>query len=288
MATSKTLDKHLELTHVALSDTFTGEGLPTMWGRLFGGQVLSQSILAASKTVDEKYIPNSLHAYFLRAGDSRTIILYNVERLFSGRSFQTRRVTALQENKAIFTATIQFMVERKGAEYQLAVDEVLRVAQVQFGIKIEEIPPDVEKYVLKNKSRMSTDSVTGNVERITVSYGTNYVFQLTRHREKLPPLTAVHFAVFAFLSDNNMISVIRMPHEQKGNQQLVSGFSASLDHSIHFHRNFNVDEWMYVLYETNVSRGARGLARALYYDIQGNLLATVIQEGLISPRKGAL
>ena len=62
---AKTLDKHLELTHIALSDTFTGEGLPTMWGRLFGGQVLSQSLLAASKTVDEKYVPNSLHAYFL-------------------------------------------------------------------------------------------------------------------------------------------------------------------------------------------------------------------------------
>ena len=79
-------------------------------------------------------MPNSLHAYFLRAGDSRTIILFNVERLFSGRSFQTRRVTALQENKAIFTATIQFMAERKGAEYQLAVRDVIKQAQVQYGI----------------------------------------------------------------------------------------------------------------------------------------------------------
>ena len=287
---AKSLDKHLELTQIALSDTFTGEGLPTMWGRLFGGQVLSQSLLAASKTVDEKYVPNSLHAYFLRAGDSRTIILFNVERLFSGRSFQTRRVTALQENKAIFTATIQFMAERKGAEYQLAVRDVIKQAQVQYGITNYNFPLDVNKYITENRAKgnVSTDTVTGNVERITVSYGTNYLFQLTRHREKLPPVQAIHFAVFAFLSDNNMISVMRLPHERAGNQNLVSGFSASLDHSIHFHRKFNVDEWMYVLYETNVSRGARGLARATYYDTQGNILATCIQEGLMSPQKGAL
>ena len=256
------------------------------WGRLFGGQILAQSILAASKTVEEKYIPNSLHAYFLRAGDSRTIILYNVERLFSGRSFQTRRVTALQENKAIFTATIQFMAIRKGAEYQVPVHEILKNAQLQYGIL--EIPRDVQAYINENKDKMSTDSVTGNVERITVSHGTNYLFQLTRHREKLSPIQAVHFAVFAFLSDNNMISVIRMPHQHAGNDKLINGFSASLDHSIHFHRPFKVDEWMYVLYETNVSRGARGLARALYYDVRGNLLATCLQEGLVSPQKGAL
>lgn len=256
------------------------------WGRLFGGQILAQSVLAASKTVEEKYIPNSLHAYFLRAGDSRTIILYNVERLFSGRSFQTRRVTALQENKAIFTATIQFMTNRKGAEYQVPVNQILKNAHLQYGIL--EIPMDVQAYINENKEKMFTDSVTGNVERITVSHGTNYLFQLTRHREKLSPIQAVHFAVFAFLSDNNMISVIRMPHQRAGNDKLINGFSASLDHSIHFHRPFKVDEWMYVLYETNVSRGARGLARALYYDVRGNLLATCLQEGLVSPQKGAL
>ena len=79
-----------------------------------------------------------------------------------------------------------------------------------------------------------------------------------------------------------MISVMRLPHERAGNQNLVSGFSASLDHSIHFHRKFNVDEWMYVLYETNVAEVQEDCARATYYDTQGNILATCIQEGLMS------
>ena len=298
----KGLDEHLQLTQVANCDVFTGNGIPTIWGRLFGGQIIAQSLLAAASTVPEGFIPNSLHAYFLIAGNSRTIIMYDVERLHSGRSFCTRRVTASQGNRAIFTLTIQFARQgQAGGEYQTPPEELIIVLRhflhdpvVQYNRKntisrfrrFSDLPlPDK---MIASGAEIVRDSMTGNIERVTVARGHRWLLQWTRHKKKLPSgLMSLHMAVFSFLSDHGMVMVCRQPHELSGRGDEVNGFSASLDHTIHFHRPFKVDEWFLAFYETSVSRASRGTATVQFFNFGADLLATTKQEVLMRPGRMA-
>jgi acyl-CoA thioesterase II len=295
MASDRTLDEHLQLSKIANCDVFTGNGIPTIWGRLFGGQILAQSLLAAAETVPTDYIPNSLHAYFVRTGNSRKSIMYSVERLFSGRSFHTRRVTASQENKPIFTLTMQFAkANQPGGMYQTPPEEIASVLRNIFTtnnlrrsskIRIRSLTdlPSPDEMVTQGYELMS-DSMTGNIERITIARGSRWLLQWTRHKRKIQSdAMAVHMAIFAFLSDHNMVSIVRQPHEIAGNGDDVSGFSASLDHSIHFHRPFRVDAWHIVFYDTLISRNARGTANAVFFNVNAELLASTKQECLVRP-----
>lgn len=300
----KRLDQHLQILQVANCDVYTGNGIPTIWGRLFGGQIIAQSLLAAAETVPKTFLPTSLHAYFLIAGDSRTIIMYSVERIHSGKSFCTRRVTASQSNRAIFTLTVQFSREgQHGGEYQTPPEELMVVLRhflhdpvIQYNRKNEIVRfrrfqdlPAPDKMVLAG-AEVLKDSMTGNIERVTIARGHRWILQWTRHKKKLPSRSmSVHMAVFAFLSDHGMVAVCRQPHELDGRTELVNGFSASLDHSIHFHRPFDVDKWFLAFYETSISRSARGTATAQFFDLDANLLATTKQEVLMRPGpRGAL
>ena len=73
------------------ADTFVGRGHPYPWGGLYGGHIVAQALVAATKTVDEGFIPHSVRAYFIRRGDNSETVRYEVDRIRNGRSFATRR-----------------------------------------------------------------------------------------------------------------------------------------------------------------------------------------------------
>ena len=125
------LDQLLALAQVADCDTFVGQGIPTSWRRLYGGQILGQAVIAAARTVPATLFVHSLHAYFLLAGDSRTEILYNVERVHSGGSFHRRRVVAVQARREIFSLVVSFHKDEDGPRYQIPATDIMSYLRVR-------------------------------------------------------------------------------------------------------------------------------------------------------------
>jgi acyl-CoA thioesterase-2 len=249
---------------------------------VFGGQVLGQALSAAQRTTFANRSVHSLHAYFLRAGDIETPIIYDVERARDGKSFSTRRVTAIQHGERIFVMSASFQVDEDGAEHQLSMPEVPKPEDLA---PAEPIDPSKLAHVSAKLQRWL--GLTGPFE-----------FRHVWPRDELkvpkrPPLQHVwfrlvdrigddpslHRAMLAYASDFHLIGTATLPHGISylhGNVQM-----ASLDHALWFHRPFRVDEWLLYSCDSPSAQGARGLARGMIYATDGRLVASTAQEGLI-------
>jgi acyl-CoA thioesterase-2 len=260
---------------------FRGESRDIGTSRVFGGQVLAQSIIAASRTVDEGAI-HSLHSYFLRAGDAEAPIVYNVERNRDGRSFKSRRVVAIQHGRPIFTLAASFQLEQEGLEHQFEMPDVP---------KPEELPS--ESYIPEDRLEQVTPllrrwlSRTGPfdfrpVDKVDVfnpqaqAPFKNIWFRLS---EKIDAPDQIHRALMAYASDFHLVGTATLPHGISFFQDDL--LMASLDHGMWFHRPARVDDWLLYSCDSPSSSGGRGLARGLIYDRDGRLVASTIQEGMI-------
>jgi acyl-CoA thioesterase II len=254
---------------------------------VFGGQVLAQAIAAAYRTVDPAQELHSLHAYFLRPGDWKTPILYDVDRIRDGRSFATRRVVAIQHGRAIFNLASSWQKREPGVEHALPMPDVpppeaLRGDREVFA-EIARTQPDVKRYAFRFEAIESKQ-----VERIPQSdEGAHPPYKHTwlRAREALPDNPEVHLALLAYMSDLDFMSTSMLPHGRNLMRNMVQG--ASLDHSLWFHRPFRADEWLLFAKESPNAGGARGFVRGHFFNRLGQLVATAAQECLIRPRTEA-
>ena len=250
---------------------------------VFGGQVLAQAIASAFRTVDAPHELHSIHAYFLRAGDWNTPILYEVDRIRDGRSFSTRRVVAIQHGRAIFNMSSSWHTREDGLVHALPMPDVpppeaLRGDREAY-LEIAEQRPEVKRFAFRFEAIESRQ-----VERILMTdEGTHPPYKHTwlRTRDRLPDDPEVHLAVLAYMSDLDFMSTSMLPHGRQRMRDAIQG--ASLDHSLWFHRPFRADDWLLFAKESPNAGGARGFVRGQFFTRDGTLVATAAQECLIRP-----
>lgn len=257
--------------------------------RVFGGQVAGQALVAAGRTVDddggEPRGVHSLHAYFLRPGDPKVPIIYEVDRIRDGRSFTTRRVVAIQHGRAIFNLQASFHKSEPGLDYQADPPEA----------------PDPDTLpTLRERAEAHRDQLGEWVERprpIDIRHSDTPIWlqrEFTPREEqlvwiradgRLPDDPLLHVCVATYASDFTLLDSTLLPH---GRVADAGGdiMMASLDHAMWFHRPFRADEWLLYVQRPVSDSGARGLAGGLIFTRNGQLGVTVIQEGLIRPVGG--
>lgn len=261
-------------------DIFTG---PSQWmphGRVFGGQVLAQSLVAAQNTIDGRE-PHSLHGYFLRPGDINAPITFAVDRLRDGRSFSTRRVQAFQGDQPIFSMIASFQEHDPGLEHQEAFPQ--NIPDPETLPSAAELMGDNEHPVAQYwaKARPFDMRHVGSPIYFNVDPNQQVPHQAVwlKALGTMPTDPNLHRAALAYASDYSILETIYRAH---GISWIHPGLkSASLDHAMWFHRQPKVDEWMLYVQESPSAQGGRGLALGKIFSRDGLLLATVAQEGMV-------
>jgi len=269
-------------------DIFTGHSRVGGALRTYGGQVAAQSVMAAGMTVDdpERRI-HSLHGYFLRPGKSEDRITYLVERVREGGSFSSRIVRAVQNGETIFLMTASFSTVDSGPEHQFQMPSApppeLGAPDILPGTAGGDgRDPRTEDQETSRKwidlrlfsPEKPVEMVDGRYERMA----------WVRIKQELPEDPLIQACALTYLSDLTMVPTALSPNMQLQDQLQM----ASIDHAMWFHAPIRTDQWLLFAQDTPVARGGHGLARGLFYEPDGTLIASVVQEGLIrGPRKKA-
>ncbi len=246
------------------SDTYVGLSIPTSWGRVYGGQVLAQGLKAAAETVDSEYLVHSLHAYFIRGGELTEPIRYEVDRIRNGRSFTTRRIVAHQSSGAILNLSASFQVPEEHPSRETVA--------VPADLGIEAAEPTDDWSAVHDHRRVLRDRDAGRLA----------AWQRVRADPDTAADPVVRTCALAFASDDVPMGAAFTSHPAGGEpeENHDSFMSASLDHSLWFHRPFRADDWL--LYDMH-SEGwvsGRGLTRGHVFSEDGTHVATVAQEVL--------
>lgn len=263
------------------------------WQRVFGGQVLAQALVAGGRTVD-KGVAHSFHAYFLRPGDSTIPILYDVDRTRDGRTFTTRRVTAIQHGQAIFHLEASFQRAEAGPEHQDEMPDVPDpeslptwqermaplAARAELVEKLTADSPDRVKYWLASDRPIDIRHIT-EFDPIAPEKLPARLQVWVRADGRLPDSTLLHQCVAAFASDMTLLKAAALPHgiSWADGTHMV----ASLDHAMWFHSAFRADDWLLYDQQSPTAGGARGFSTGRMFSREGRLVISVVQEGLIRP-----
>ncbi len=263
---------------------FRGRSPKSSWPRVFGGQVIAQSLYAACKTVEGRQ-PHSLHAYFLLAGDPEVPIVYEVDRLRDGRSFTTRRVLAIQKGEAIFAMSASFHVEEPGYEHQMPMPKVPMPEELpdrEEMVKLFSAPEHNPLQTFYQRKR-PIEIRPVELERYRGGGSLEPKFNVwIRAVEPLPDEPAFHQSVLAYASDLLLLDSSLIAHGTSVFNRKIQ--AASLDHALWFHRPFRADDWLLYSQDSPSTSGARGFSRGLVFNREGHLVASVAQEGLVRPR----
>ncbi|HEX3942819.1 MAG TPA: acyl-CoA thioesterase II [Rhizomicrobium sp.] len=253
--------------------------------RVFGGQVLAQALVAASRTVEGR-VCHSLHAYFLLPGDPKIPILYEVDRSRDGRSFSSRRVVAIQHGRPIFHMAASFQIEEEGLEHEAPPPPDVPTpddlpSEDAFRRQVaDRVPEAFRDHFLRKRPIELRPVNRGDIFRPDVRPARQSVW--VRATGALPDDLALHQCVLAYASDMTLLDTALLPHG-------IGWFSddiqlASIDHAMWFHRRFRIDEWLLYVQDSPSASGARGFSRGLIYTRDGKLVASVAQEGLMRLR----
>lgn len=250
--------------------------------RVFGGQVAGQALVAAGRTVPAERAVHSLHAYFLRPGDPRIPIVYEVDPTRDGRSFTTRRVMAIQRGKPIFSLSASFQVEEPGLDHQepMPLDVPAPESLPTFAEHRNRIDPGTSVQLFQPRPidvRYVNDPPWVRRSSGREEDARNQVWM--RADGSLPDDDLLHVCMAAFASDLTLLDSVLVRHGVYWGLDEVSG--ASLDHAMWFHRRFRADEWLLYDCASPSASGARGLATGRFFTRDGQLVATVVQEGLL-------
>jgi acyl-CoA thioesterase-2 len=257
-------------------------------GRVFGGQVLSQALVAARRTVDEPREAHSLHGYFILPGDLAAPIVYFVDRLRDGSSFSTRQVTAIQHGRAIFNLSVSFQRAERGYEHQTPMPDVPPPEELSNELDFiramaDQIPESLRP-VLTQARPIDFRPVTP-LDPFHAEPRPPVRYVWLRAIDTLPDDTLIHQAVLAYASDYGLLGTALLPHGVAPRASTLQ--LATLDHAFWMHRPFRADEWLLYAMDSPAAAGARGFARGAFYTRDGTLVASVAQEGLmrkIAPR----
>ena len=261
-------------------DIFTG---PSEWqahGRVFGGQVLAQSVVAAARTVPDDRPIHSMHGYFLRPGDISLPITFSVDRIHDGRSFTTRRTQAYQQGVPILSMIASFQTEDEGLDHQAPMPKDIPDPESlpSPAESLRGIDHPIAKAWANDRPfdiRHVPSPIWLSVEGPHVAHQAVWIKAIG----ELPDEPNLHRAALAYLSDYTLLEPILRAH---GIPWATSGLKvASLDHAMWWHRFGRVDEWMLYVQESPNAIGGRGLSLGRIYSREGHLLASVAQEGTI-------
>ena len=260
--------------------TFIGKNYKTFWKRVYGGQVLAQSLHAANQTIMGGRYVHSLHGYFILAGDIEVPIEFKVENLRDGKSFNTRRVTAYQKGKAIFVLSASFQIDEEGlSQYEnspASFNPENLIPDSELLKKTKVIPLQIKKYLLSRHPFAFEFRPEIDYDKSIDYTSTRNIWFRLKNKTKLTRNRQYEFLAYAVDYDLLIMSVIS--HFRDKYKDPVQ--TASLDHAMWFHRKFDVNEWlMYSMKSPNIS-GSRCLGTGYIYDREGLLVATVVQEGL--------
>jgi acyl-CoA thioesterase-2 len=280
---SDSLDKLLDLLDLEQIEVniFRGRSPDETVQRVFGGQVAGQALVAAGRTVPADRMVHSMHAYFIRPGDPAVPLVYTVDRVRDGRSFSTRRVTAIQHGKAIFAMSASFHRPEPGVEHaspmpqapppedlRRSSDRLEEALGVQLPARFSDSPID-----LRAVGPLSIEASRDP------SLRTNRNLVWLRVNGELPDDPLLHVCLMTYASDLTLLDTVLLGHGLNWYDGETSG--ASLDHAMWFHRPFRADQWLLYAQDSPVAHGALGLARGEVFTVGGDLVVSVVQEGLI-------
>jgi acyl-CoA thioesterase II len=267
-------------------DLYRGQNRDIGSGRVYGGQVLAQALIAAGRTVEPDRIAHSLHGYFILPGDLTAPIVYFVDRLRDGKSFSTRRVTAIQHGKAIFNLSASFHREEEGPEHQGTIPDLPPPEEVPREIDLirmiaDRIPEPLR--AIYTQERPIEFRPIEPVDPFHPRAAEPLKHAWLKAAGQMPADLLQHQAVLAYASDYGLLGAALLPHALSFRQPHVQ--AATLDHAMWFHRRIPVDEWLLYSMESPSAAGARGFTRGSIFTRDGVLVASVAQEGLVRVRR---
>jgi len=254
------------------------------WQRVYGGQVIGQALVAASRTVeDENRIAHSLHGYFLRPGDTTIPIVYSVDRIRDGKSFNTRRVVAIQKGRPIFSMSVSFQVIEEGLHHQIPMPEAAapKDCPSQEDLRknyINDIPKEYRENFLNREDPIEMRFQDG-MNDFKPDPMPPHQRVWIRAVDKMPDDVRLHQCVLAYASDMTLMDNAIRPHGIGWTEENFQ--TASLDHAMWFHQPFRADEWLLYYQDSPYSGGARGFNRGSFFTREGQLIASASQEGLM-------
>ena len=283
---SDSLDPLLDLLDLEQIEVniFRGRSPEVTLQRVFGGQVAGQALVAAGRTVPADRPVHSLHAYFIRPGDPSVPLVYTVDRVRDGRSFTTRRVTAIQHGKPIFALSASFHRHEEGLEHAVAMPsvpppETLR-SNAERLVEVTGVPlppPFIDSPIeLRSVGPLSIE-----LSRDPALRGADQHQNLVwvRVTEALPDDPLLHVCLMTYVSDITLLETVALEHGLSFFDGRMA--PASLDHAMWFHRPFRADQWLLYAQESPIASGGRGLVRGQVFTAGGDLVVSVMQEGLI-------
>lgn len=251
-------------------------------GRVFGGQVFAQALVAARRTVEGPREAHSVHGYFLRAGDLAAPIVFFVDRPRDGGSFTSRRVTAIQHGEAIFHLSASFQVTEGGLEHQgpmpdVPAPETLVPELELLRARADSLPPELRQVLTQDRAidfrMVPMAQAPGGIPRRAAWF---------RVIAPIADDPILHQAVLAYASDYGFLPTALLPHGVPIRDPRLQ--LASLDHTLWMHRPFRTDDWLLYVMDSPSAAGARGFVRGEVYTRAGMLVASTAQEGLIRLR----
>lgn len=260
---------------------FRGQSRDIGSAQVFGGQVVGQALSAAHHTVDGRRA-HSLHAYFLRRGDTNAPIVYDVDRARDGGSFSVRRVVAIQHGRPIFNLAASFQEPESGLEHQAEMPDVEGPDGLQ---DLTEVDAEILQKIPEKMRRFLTDKRPFEFRPVQpVNFAAPAKQEPARQVwikavDKLPNDPDLHQNLLAYVSDYELLGASTLPHGLPFGRGLVQ--MASLDHALWFHREFRVDDWLLYSLDSPNASGARGFARGQFFTQDGMLVASSAQEGLV-------
>lgn len=266
-------------------DIYRGTNRDIGSGRVFGGQVLAQALVAAQRTVPAERRAHSVHGYFILPGDLDVPIVYFVDRLRDGKSFTTRRVTAIQHGRAIFNMSASFHIEEPGFEHQLPMPDVpppesLRSELDVIRERAHEVPEELRAVLTQD--RPIDFRIVEDIDPFNPVKQPPIRHIWFKAIGPMPDEVLAHQAVLCYASDYSLLGTALQPHGRTYRRPDVQ--VASLDHAIWLHRTCRVDDWLLYAIDSPIAAGARGFARGSIFTRAGQLVASVAQEGLTRPR----
>lgn len=274
----------LELERIE-DNLYRGQSYRTPWGRVFGGQVLAQSIHAAQLTVPDDRILHSMHAYFLLAGDIDFPIVYDVERVRDGGSYTTRRIKAIQKGRPIFTTQASFQLPEEGLSHSISMPDVPPpeglLNDQQIGEKLRETSPEL--YKLTRIERPIECRPVRGIEQYSTPGTEPRQHIWIKACGTLQDSDRTHQVALTYVSDYNLLATALLPHWALALRKKV--FMASLDHAMWFHRPFRMNDWLLYSIESPGASSGRGYSRGDFFTREGELVASVAQEGLIRTQR---
>jgi acyl-CoA thioesterase II len=264
------------------NDIFRGRSPEERRQRVFGGQVAGQALVAAGRTVPANRPVHSLHAYFIRPGDPLVPLVYTVDRVRDGRSFTTRRVTAVQHGKAIFTLSASFQIAEDGPFHQAPMPDAPEPESLPDGLsRLTPLFGEVGAREFVNRRpfdiRHATPLTWEAAKDPSLATPESKVW--LKVDGELPDDPLLHVCLMTYASDMTLLDTVLLNHGLAWGDKRTMG--ASLDHAMWFHRPFRADDWLLYYQDTPFAGGARGLARGQVFTHSGELVVSVMQEGLV-------